>query len=72
MLSRNSEDRFETLPHTPDQGLFLLLTDTLVIAGPTLPGLGKNSLRRVVSVIVQPILPNKMPRQVKVLLRPNS
>ena len=33
MSSRNSEDSFETLPHTPDQALCLLLMDTLVIAG---------------------------------------
>ena len=42
--SRNSEDSFETPPHTPDQALRLLLTDTLVIFGPTRPGFGKNSL----------------------------
>ena len=49
MPSRSSEDRFETPPHTPDQvlchqALCLLLTDTLVIAGPTRPGFGENSL----------------------------
>ena len=44
--SRNSEDSFETSPHTLDQALRLLLKDTvtLVIFGPTRPGFGKNSL----------------------------
>ena len=40
MPSKNSEDSFETPPHTPDQALCLLLTDTLVITGPTRPRLG--------------------------------
>ena len=40
MPSRNSEDSFKTPPHTPDQALCLLMTDTLVIAGPTRPGFG--------------------------------
>ena len=38
MPSRNSEDSFETPPHTKDQTLCLLSKDTLVIAGPTRPG----------------------------------
>ena len=40
MSPRNREDSFEASPHTPDQALCLLLTDTFVIAGPTRPGFG--------------------------------
>ena len=63
--SRFSEDSFESPPHTQDQAVCLLLLLYSIIADPT------RTIRtgRVAAVIMQPILPNKMPRVWKALLR---
>ena len=73
MPSRNSEDSFETPPHTPDQALSLLLTDTLCNCRSNSTWiLIRIHSGRVAAVILQPILSNEMPICVKVLFRPNG